>query len=56
MNKKAQSNYILDIIFGLIVISGGVLILFRYITLGSLITSIGLVFELIKTVVEQGVK
>ncbi len=53
VNKKAQIN-LLDIIFGIIVICGGVIITFGKINLGSLITSMGLVFELIKLVVQKG--
>ncbi len=53
MIKRAQID-LLNIIFGIIVISGGVIIAFGKINLGSLITSIGLVFELIKLVVQKG--
>ena len=53
-NKKAQID-LLNIIFGSIIISGGVIIAFNKINLGSLIASIGLVFELIKLVVQKGV-
>jgi len=52
--KKAQID-LLNVIFGLIVISGGVIIAFNRVNLGSLITSLGLVFELIKLVVQKGV-
>lgn len=53
MNKKAYTD-VLNIIFGIIVMMGGLIILFDKVNLGSLITSIGLVFELIKIVVEKG--
>jgi len=51
--KKAQLD-LLNIIFGIIVICGGIVITFNRINLGSLIVSIGLVFELIKLVVQKG--
>ena len=54
MNNKAQFD-LLNIIFGLIVILGGVIIVFGKVNLGSLIAGLGLIFELIKVVVEQGV-
>ena len=50
---KAQVD-LLNIIFGIIVISGGVIIALNKVNLGSLIASIGLVFELIKLVVQKG--
>ena len=53
MAKKGQID-VLNIIFGIIVISGGVIITFGKINLGSLIASMGLVFELIKLVVQKG--
>ncbi len=53
-NKKGQID-LLNIIFGIIVISGGVFIAMGDVNLGSLIVSLGLVFELIKVVVQQGV-
>ncbi len=53
MGKRAQAD-LLNIIFGIIVIAGGVVIAFNKINLGSLIASIGLVFELIKLVVQRG--
>ncbi|MFA7708115.1 MAG: hypothetical protein WCX73_04140 [Candidatus Pacearchaeota archaeon] len=53
MTKKAQID-LLNIIFGVIVILGGVIIALGKINLGSLITSLGLVFELIKLVVQKG--
>ena len=53
MKRKAQVD-LLNIIFGLIVISGGVVIMFNYVNLGSLLASLGLIFELIKLVAEKG--
>ena len=52
--KRAQTD-LLNIIFGIIVITGGIIIALGKINLGSLIVSIGLVFELIKLVVQKGV-
>lgn len=46
---------VLNIIFGVIVMVGGIIIAFDKVNLGSLIASIGLVFELIKIVVEKGI-
>ena len=53
MTKKAQLD-LLNIIFGIVVILGGVVIALGKINLGSLIASMGLVFELIKLVVQKG--
>lgn len=53
MTTKAQTD-LLNIIFGIIVISGGIVIAMDKVNLGSLIASIGLVFELIKLVVQKG--
>ncbi len=53
MINKTQTD-LLNIIFGIIVISGGIIIAFGKINLGSLIASLGLVFELIKLVVQKG--
>ncbi len=53
MDKKGQLD-LLNIIFGIIVISGGVIIAMDRVNLGSLIASMGLVFELIKLVVQKG--
>ena len=53
MGKKASVD-VLNVIFGLIVIVGGVIIMFDKVNLGSLIASMGLVFELIKIVIEKG--
>ena len=52
-SKKVQVD-LLNIIFGIIVISGGIIIMFNRVNLGGLVVSIGLVFELIKLVVEKG--
>lgn len=53
VNKKAQAD-LLNIIFGIIVICGGIIIAFNKINLGSLIVNIGLIFELIKLVIQKG--
>ena len=52
-SKKVQVD-LLNIIFGIIVISGGIIIMFNRVNLGGLVVSIGLVFELIKLVVDKG--
>jgi len=54
VKKKAQID-LLNIMFGIVVITGGVIITMGKINLGSLIASMGLVFELIKLVVEKGI-
>ncbi len=51
--KKSQVD-LLNIIFGIVVISGGIVIMFNRVNLGSLLASMGLVFELIKLVVQKG--
>ncbi len=54
-NKRGRGQAdVLNILFGIIIIAGGVIIAFGKINLGSLITSMGLVFELIKLVVQRG--
>jgi len=54
--KKAQIELnLFDIIAGLIIIAGGVFVTFSYINLGSFLTSLGLVLELIKLLIKQGV-
>ena len=51
--KKAQMD-LLNVIFGIIVISGGVIIAIDKVNLGSLIATMGLLFELIKLVIQKG--
>lgn len=53
MERKISAD-ILNIIFGLIIMLGGAFILFDRINLGSLIAGMGLVFELVKLVIEKG--
>lgn len=53
LKKKAQID-IFDVLAGLIVIAGGVLITFSKVNIGSLFASLGLVFEIIKIVLEKG--
>ena len=55
MNSNKAQIDLLNIIFGIIVIAGGIIITFNKVNLGSLIASMGLVFELIKLVVQKGV-
>lgn len=54
-NKKGQTELI-NIIAGLIVITGGVLVIFEYINLGLLFTGLGAVIEAIKLTIQQGVR
>ena len=53
-NKKAQVLNIFDLIVGLIIISGGVFVIFNYINLGSFLTSAGLLLEIVKILFKQG--
>jgi len=53
MARKAQID-LLNIMFGIIVMTGGIVIAFGKINLGSLIASLGLVFALVKLVVQRG--
>lgn len=54
MNKEAQISLI-DIIAGLIVIAGGTFVVFSYVNLGTFLASVGLVIEIIKLLIKQGV-
>ncbi|MFW6233366.1 MAG: hypothetical protein ACOC3Z_01750 [Nanoarchaeota archaeon] len=56
MNKKKGQTEIINLIAGLIVIAGGVLVIFDYINLGLLLTGLGAVIEAIKLTLQQGVK
>lgn len=51
--KKAQIG-LYDALAGVVVIAGGLLIFFSNVNLGSLVTSFGLLLELIKIVLKQG--
>ncbi len=53
MNKSGQMD-LLNVIFGLIVICGGVIISLDMVNLGSLVTSVGLMLELVKLVIQKG--
>ena len=53
MKKRGQLD-LLNVIFGIIVICGGVVISFGMVNLGSLIATMGLVLELVKLVVQEG--
>lgn len=54
--KKAQNQYsIYDIIAGLLIISGGVFVVFSYVNLGLFIALIGSLLEAIKILIKQGV-
>lgn len=53
--KKAQTIDLFSIIFGLIVIAGGVMIIFNYWVLGGFLAGLGVLAELIKKMVEGGV-
>ena len=53
VDKKGQMD-LLNLIFGLVVICGGVVIAFGMVNLGSLIATVGLLLELVKLVVQRG--
>ena len=53
VDKKGQMD-LLNLIFGLVVICGGVVIAFGMVNLGSLIATAGLLLELVKLVVQRG--
>jgi len=53
--KKAQTDAI-NIIAGLIIISGGALVIFNYINLGLLMAGLGTVIEAIKLVMQSGIR
>ena len=53
--KKAQTNLI-NIIVGLIIVSGGLLVAFDYVNFGLLLAGLGVVFEGFKIVLTQGLK
>lgn len=55
LNKRAQMLNLFDIIAGFIIIAGGVFIAFTYVNLGSLLTSLGLIMEIIKILFKEGV-
>ena len=54
VDKKGQMD-LLNLIFGLVVICGGVVIAFGMVNLGSLVATAGLLLELVKLVVQRGV-
>lgn len=55
MSKKAQVNLI-NIIAGLIIVAGGIAVIFNYVNLGLLLSGLGAVIEAIKIVVRGGLK
>ena len=55
-NKKALSLDPLNIISGIIIIAGGILVLLNYINLGLLTTLIGTLFKAVEAVIKTGVK
>lgn len=53
MEKRGQLD-LLNVIFGVIVICGGIVIAFGMVNLGSLVATTGLVLELVKLVSQKG--
>jgi len=54
-SKKATID-IVNLIAGIIIISGGVLVMLNYINLGLLVTIIGILFKAIEVVIKGGIK
>lgn len=53
--KRAQIQFnLVDITLGLIIIAGGVLVVFSRINFGLLLTSIGVTLEAFKILIEKG--
>jgi len=55
-NKKALTLDPLNIISGIIIIAGGILVLLSYVNLGLLITLIGTLFKAFEVVIKSGAK
>ena len=54
-SNKAQVHFkISDIIFGLLIIAGGVLVVFSKINFGIALTSLGATLEAFKLLIEKG--
>lgn len=54
MHEKKSQIGVVELISGITIIIGGVMILFNMINGGSLVVTVGLLIELIKIVVKQG--
>lgn len=54
-NKKAQAD-IINLLAGIIIIAGGIAVVFNYVNLGLLLGGLGALIEAIKIVLSQGVK
>jgi len=54
MDKKGLAFNIIDFIAGVLIIAGGIILIGGKVNGGSLLTSIGLLIELIKLVIKQG--
>ena len=55
MNNKVQTSTI-NLIAGLVIIAGGISVIFNYINLGLLLAGVGSVIEAIKLVTQYGIK
>jgi len=55
-NKKALNLDPINIISGIIIIGGGLLVLLNYVNLGLLIALIGTLFKAFESVIKLGVK
>lgn len=54
MDKRGQAS-IFDIIAGAIILCGGAAVMLSYINLGTFLASIGMVLEILKLLLKQGV-
>lgn len=55
MDKKAITLNLFDIICGLLIIAGGVFVVFSWINLGLFLSALGTFIETIKILIKQGV-
>jgi len=56
MNKKSLTFNPIDVISGLIIVAGGILIIFSNVNIGILLTIVGSLFEALKIVLSQGLR
>jgi len=54
MNKKGQA--FINVLGGLLILAGGILVIFDYVNLGLLLALLGSLIEAIKIILSQGVK
>lgn len=54
MDKKGQ--VFINTLAGLLIVAGGILVIFNYVNLGLLVTLLGSLIEAIKVILSQGVR